>query len=107
MTTRSQADYPEFLEELEEFVSDALVQRGLARGAAADVALEIAKRVRRHFGGANVYIPTGLGYKLAQRNEEIRAGLAAGKSHKALGREFGLSQMQIGRIAKDTTPSRR
>ena len=72
MTTKSRADYPDLLEELVEFVADALVQSGLARDPAAEAAFAIVERVRENFGGVNVYIPKGSGYNLAQRNEEIR-----------------------------------
>lgn len=107
MTARSQAAYPEILEELAEFIAAALVENGLAHGRAAEVALAAVERVRKNFGGALVYIPKGAGYKLAQRNEEIRRRLAAGESRSAIRREYGLSQMQVGRIEKDETPSRR
>jgi Mor family transcriptional regulator len=107
MTARSQASYPEILEELADFLATTLVEKGLARKVADEVALAAVERVRENFGGALVYIPKGAGYKLAQRNAEIRRRLAAGESRSAIGRAYRLSQMQVGRIERDDTPIRR
>ena len=85
----------------------ALVEAGIAPETAHAAARKSVERVRAEFGGANVYIPQGLGYNLARRNAEIRRRLAEGESRDSIRRDFDLSNMQLRRIEDDDSPSRR
>lgn len=107
MSTEPAPKYPEVLEELAATLAASLIQSGIAREAAELAADKAAERIRLTFGGGLIYIPSGLGYRLARRNAEIRRRLAAGESRDVIRQEFQLSDMQLRRIEADCTPSRR
>lgn len=64
-------EYPEFLTELAEQMTELLVGRGLPADQAAEIGREAAERVRQTWGGIEVYIPKGRSFTLSQRDLEI------------------------------------
>lgn len=95
----SNENYPEILGDLAAIVGEALVRRGTAIEAAAEVGYEAAEYVRQRWGGQPVYLTKGLHYDLSKRDLEIWRKFN-GHNHAELAREHELSVMRIYQILK-------
>lgn len=106
MADAARRQYPEIYEDLAAALLAALVKAGVSRAAARAGAEKAVEHVRYLYGGQYVYFPIGLGYKIAQRNAEIRRRLQAGESRAAIRNDYQLSEQRLKQIEADDTLSR-
>lgn len=90
-------DYPELLADIAAHVAAALTEGGVPSQTAKEIGFKTAERVRANFKGQLLYIPTGKGFELAQRDRLIWDRFN-GDNHEQLAREFGLTVPALYRI---------
>jgi hypothetical protein len=70
------------------------------------VGIEAATRLAAVFGGQRKELPTERNLRRGQRDAEIRAGLAAGRTTVELGLDSGLTRQRVGQIGREQSPKR-
>ena len=91
-------DYPELLEHLGTAVVETLVANGIHATLARDCGRAAAERVRRDFGGLQMYLPLGRVWQLTQRDREIYDAWNGGKHYVGLAQQYGISERHLRRI---------
>lgn len=86
---------PDQCEELAAVLFAGLSARKIPDAAALAVALTDA--VREHFGGSQLYIPTGVRAEVSSRNGEIFAAFN-GRNYQEIARRHGLTERQVRSI---------
>jgi Mor family transcriptional regulator len=93
--TRSRA--PEFLADLIDYSKCTLVNHGLSKEDATNVANAISKQMCDQWGGLLIYFPYWLRMELTERDHKIYEEFN-GKNHQELSRNHKLSLQAIYRI---------
>ncbi len=93
-------NYPEVLALIATTAYDWMMDRlKMDHQEAAVAAFELAEKVRQVFGGGMIYISKAVSWVLSKRNREIYDQFDGG-NYAALGRQFGLTEMQVRNIIK-------
>ncbi|GBL46256.1 probable bacteriophage transcriptional regulator [Sulfuriferula multivorans] len=92
-------NYPEILSDAAIQIAEALMAHGLDESAAGEIADAAAERMRTHWAGQLVYIPSGQQYEIGLRDAQI-LGEFNGRNHSQLARKYGLNITYIYRIVK-------
>lgn len=96
MTT--EAGYPELLADMFTKLREILIKRGgLGAEKADECAMEAAEAIRRDWGGQIIYVPTGLGYDVMERDREIWSKFT-GHNVYQLAKEYELTEIHIYRV---------
>lgn len=90
-------DYPEILAEMVASLVPELVKHGLDAVTANEAAMSATESVRVNFAGQLLYIPRGVQFDIAERDEKIY-GLFDGVNVPELARKFKLSVQHVYRI---------
>lgn len=72
-----------------------------AAGLPADIATGYADLVCAEFAGEDVYFAVRQWGNLSERDDQIRAAAAAGRSLRALAREYCLSKSRVQQLVAD------
>ncbi len=97
---RYRSQGPELLVDLADTITQALVDLiELERERAEHVAVEVSRRMAKHWGGQSVYVPMGLSYNVSDRDKKIYADFN-GTNHSDLVRKYGVSLQWIYKIVK-------
>lgn len=91
-------DYPELLEQLGAEVEQTLVGKGIHAGLARECGRAAAERVRRNFGGMQIYLPVGQAWELTQRDRAIYDAWKPGVNEIELIREHKITERHLRRI---------
>lgn len=90
--------YPELLDAVGAAVADTLKSRGIHAGLAVDCGRAAAERVRRDFGGQQLYVPVGQSWELTQRDRSIYDEWRPGENEVELMRKHGITERHLRRI---------
>ena len=98
--TAFRAAAPELLGHLADVTREILVKlTRMDTDIAEQVAVEIANRMARHWGGQLVYIPAGAAIRISQRDEAIWRDFN-GNNHDELAHQYGISLQWVYQIVK-------
>ncbi|MEX3690113.1 Mor transcription activator family protein [Paraburkholderia sp. BR14263] len=92
--------YPELLEHIGQVIYQKLIEHGLDKQKAGELAFSTAESVRKQISGMHLYIPRGHSYEISLRNAGIFARFK-GDNYTQLARETGLTEMQVRNIIRD------
>jgi len=85
------------LEDLAIQLEQEFIKEGIGASDASQKAISIAEKVRQHWKGQSLYIPSGATAKARKRDQQIIADFN-GRNHAELAQEHGLSTMRIRQI---------
>ena len=92
--------YPEILEELRAIVAATLVDKGIDTGAADGASHEVVQRVRKAWGGGNIYIPRGVSMDVEMLRREVQARWN-GTNTRELSHELGITERRLRQLAAE------
>jgi Mor family transcriptional regulator len=92
-------DYPEVLTVIAQTSYDFMVSNQLPQDRAADLAMLLAERIRKEFGGSAPYIPKAEKYLGSKRDREI-FDCFDGSNYAVLARQYDLTEMRIRQIVQ-------
>lgn len=104
MTERE--SYPAVLNELWPFLLDDMRKLGFTQFDAERIALTATERIRKQWGGIQIYIPMGRMLKLSRRDVEICQRFN-GHNKLELCREFKITAPHLYRIVNQVHASKR
>ncbi|KAB2928808.1 MAG: DNA-binding protein [Dechloromonas sp.] len=85
------------LEDLAIQLEQEFVKEGIGAPDASQKAISIAEKMRQHWKGQALYIPSGANGKTRNRDQQIIAEFN-GRNHAELAQKHGLSTMRIRQI---------
>ena len=97
MSDNAESRGQQMLLEIATVVTEQLIADGIAPERARKIALQSAERLRQHFGGERIYIPTGLALLLTERDRQIWREFT-GRNTLALAKKFKLTPRRIDAI---------
>lgn len=92
--------YPEMLEAVGAAVAETLKSKGIHQGLAHECGRAASERVRRDFGGQQVYVPVGQSWELSQRDRGIYDEWRPGENEVELMRKHGITERHLRRIVE-------
>ena len=95
--SEAEEKYPEMLLDLREDLAEILVEAGIARDQAGELAFAAVERWRKRNGGRHLYVCKGQEWEHHQRNHEIYRKFN-GQNIDQLSREYGLAEQRIYQI---------
>lgn len=99
MSSQFRSKAPEFLADLLDHATAILVDAGIDADIAARVAEELSDRMRKHWGGQQIYFPMGMCLELSERDLQIWHEFN-GTNHASLARKHRVSLQHIYRIIR-------
>lgn len=97
--------YPEVLADIARVIHEQLMadpRAALEHPVAAEIALACSEHVRRHFGGALIYLPRGNNYELSLRDREIWLDFKGDNYHELM-RKYNLTEVRLRTIIAKAT----
>lgn len=85
------------LEDLAIQLEQEFLKEGIDPDDANQKALSIAEKMRQHWKGQSLYIPSGVSAKTRHRDQQIIAEFN-GRNHSELAQKHGISTMRIRQI---------
>lgn len=86
----NERDWPEFLRDLKDYVSEQLMTLEVGGQTADHLATQVVNKVRENWGGMSLYLPKGDCIDITDRDKALWS-MFDGRNHKQLAEHFGLS----------------
>lgn len=93
----SRSNGPELLQELRDHTVDVLVQHGVTADQATTIAADLIDRMRRSWGGQQVYFPVGLTFDIEDKHWAIWNDYN-GRNRDAVCRKHSISVQHFYRV---------